>query len=654
MHGTTQMRRWLGVAAAAAACGLAGVLLIPSAASAHANMAASAPAGGAALEEAPEQVRITFTEPPDPELTSVEVTGESGTYQMGAPQLVSGDEMSVTVGLEPLDMGSYTVSWRTVSKVDGHTSAGGFAFGVGEAPDPSAQADVDDKSAADPPGSISRWALYLGLVAMLGASWVALLVVTDPSPALHKMLRGGWWAAAAGLVGLGASQWLDSGTELATFVGSSAGRSLLLRTVPLALTGAAWLLLRSRPRPRWWAVAAGTTATMLAHVLAGHAALPPVPWLKVAAQLVHFAAIGLWIGGLAALLVQLPALAEHQKLRSARRFSFVAALSIFAVAGTGVFRAVNELGTFSALTGTDYGRLIVGKSALIVLLGTLGAVNRYRNVPRAGERSAGLKKVGRIELIVAVIALALAGTLANSVPPVSEAAAAEEQGPIEVTGTTFARTTRASLTVAPGNPGINRFRVSLTDLESGDLLEGGSVTLELDPLSTPQAQPASIDLEETEPGLFEASSPALSSAGRYRAVVLVQRGAGTFQVPLEFSTKLNDFAVRISEAQGQPTLYTISNPDGQQLQFYADPDAPGRSEVHLTFFDTSGQELPVEDIVAIAAFEEERGVSLATRRFGPGHFVADLTLEEGDYLFDAVAITDNQDRLRFAVEVTVQ
>lgn len=647
------MSRWPAVVISALLLAPAGLIAGAAPALAHANMASSEPAGGAALEEAPEQVRITFTEPPDPGLTAIEVAGASGTYQSGEPELIPGDEMSVIVDLEPMDQGSYTVSWRTVSKVDGHTSAGGFAFGIGEAPDPSALTAVDDKAEADLPGSASRWALYLGLAALVGAAWIALFAARELDAVLLKMLRLGWLVAVAGLAGLGLSQWIDSEAALPAFASSSAGRAMAFRAVPLLAAGLGLLLLRSRPRAALYTAGAGASATMLTHVLAGHAAVEPMAWLKVAAQWVHLLGIGLWIGGLAALLLVMRNLDEERRLWAAKRFSLVAGVSIFAVAGTGVLRAVNELGRLGALWDTGYGLLVAGKSALLVMLGVLGAVNRFKTVPKAGEAPEGLRKVGRAELMVAVIALALAGTLANSVPPVSEAAAAKEQGPIEVTGTTFARTARASLTVAPGNPGINRFQVSLTDLESGDLHAGGSVTLELDPLSNPQAQPASIDLEETEPGLFEASSPALSSAGRYRAVVLVQRGAGTFQVPLEFSTKLDDFTVRTSQAQGQPTLYTISNPAGQQLQFYADPEAPGRSEVHLTFFDTSGQELPVEDIVAIAAFEEERGVSLATRRFGPGHFVADLTLEEGAYLFDAVAITDNQDRLRFAVEVTV-
>lgn len=637
----------------AGALGLAALIMLAAPAFGHANMASSQPAGGAALEEAPDQVRINFTEPVDPSLTSIEVSGPAGAHQSGSPELVPGEDASATVELEPLDAGTYTVSWRTVSRVDGHTSAGGFAFGVGEAPDPSAQPAVDDKAEADLPGSISRWVLYLGLGALLGASWIALFALPRPLVRLRKVPRRAWWIAAAGVVGLGISQWLDSGAALATFAGSSAGRATFSRALPLALAGAAMLLLRSKPRASWYAAGGGAAVTMLMHVVAGHAAVAPNAWLKVGVQWIHFGAIAIWIGGLAALLLALGDLAADERLRAAKRFSFVAAFAIFAVTATGVLRAIQEVGGLNALWNTDYGWLIVGKSGLLIVLGALGATNRFRNVPTAGHAPQGLRKTGRIEVGITIVALALAGTLANSVPPVSDAAAARDEGPIEVQGSNFARTVHATLTVAPGNPGINRFTVELSDPETDEALDARTVELQLDPLSSPQAQSSTIELERVDTGVYEANAPDLSNAGRYRTIVLVQDGGTSYEVPLEFSTKRTDFTVRTSETEGQPTLYTVVNPEGQQLQLYADPDAPGRSELHLTFYDASGRELPVDSTVAIAAYEDESGTNLATRRFGPGHFVADVTLEEGDYLFDAVAITDDQQRIRFAVEVTI-
>ena len=85
-------------------------------------------------------------------------------------------------------------------------------------------------------------------------------------------------------------------------------------------------------------VGAAAAAAMLAHVLAGHAAANPGPWERanVAVQWIHFAAVGAWIGGLAALLTGLPAVGREERARATRRFSTAAAFLLGAVAATGV------------------------------------------------------------------------------------------------------------------------------------------------------------------------------------------------------------------------------------------------------------------------------------------------------------------------------
>ena len=49
-------------------------------------------------------------------------------------QPVPGDQFELRVPLPGLPNGVYTVTWRTVSKTDGHVTGGAFAFGVGTAP----------------------------------------------------------------------------------------------------------------------------------------------------------------------------------------------------------------------------------------------------------------------------------------------------------------------------------------------------------------------------------------------------------------------------------------------------------------------------------------------------------------------------------------
>lgn len=619
---------------------------------AHASLSASTPAGGAAVEEAPQQVTLSFTEPPDTALSSVRVVGGSGSFEDGAPRLAEGDDSTLVVDLKSLPQGSYTVSWRTVSRVDGHSSAGAFAFGVGEPPGEVAGGG-EEQTTSKVPSAVARWILYLGLGSLLGAAWMALFAFGHSYRPLARLASFGILAAAAGTLGLGAFQYLDAGVGPGIFLGSSSGRALAFRAAPLLLIGLGFFIYRRNYRPRMMLAAAGALAAMLAHAAAGHAAVPPNVVAKVAVQWLHFAAVGLWIGGLAALLLGISAAPEEDRQRASRRFSFVAGISIFVVTGTGVLRAVNEINGWTPLFESTYGRLVIAKSILIVGLGGLGAYNRFRNLPKAASAPAGLQKAGRLEVAVAVIALALAGMLSTSVPPVSVAAEAEA-AIVSVTGTDFARTARAELTVEPGTAGPNRFKLSLNEAGSGDALEGVSgVTLRFSSLSAPGLGESTLEMESTGDGTYEASGSNVSVDGRWRATVAVTTDDNSFDIPLEFSTRATGFTTDASEVAGQPTIYSITGPDGRQLQVYTEPDQAGPSELHFTLFDTSGTELAVSEILAIAVPPDDPSTTLVTRRFGPGHFVSDVTLKQGRYLFDVTASTDTGESFRFPVEMEV-
>ncbi len=72
------------------------------------------------------------------------------------------------------------------------------------------------------------------------------------------------------------------------------------------------------------------------HVDAGHAAAGG--WsagLSVTTQVAHFAAAGIWFGGLAALLLRTRGAPSAEKAAAVRRFAFVAAAAVVVVFVTG-------------------------------------------------------------------------------------------------------------------------------------------------------------------------------------------------------------------------------------------------------------------------------------------------------------------------------
>src|SRR5437879_1726339 len=158
----------------------AAVVALAGTANAHALYRSSTPPNGAVLKRAPFSVVITFTEQPDPKVSFIQVLSSTGTnVARGAVQPVPGqpDELEIRLGSVP--DGIYTVAWRTVSKQDGHTTAGSFSFGVGNVSRTQLGATKENIGGGGLPKPLAvagRWMLYWGL-ALLFAAAIASLVV---------------------------------------------------------------------------------------------------------------------------------------------------------------------------------------------------------------------------------------------------------------------------------------------------------------------------------------------------------------------------------------------------------------------------------------------------------------------------------------------
>jgi methionine-rich copper-binding protein CopC len=106
-----------------------GGLATGSHASAHAVLETASPADGELLEDSPSEVVATFTEPPDPELSTMRVLDPGGAEVGSGPAEVDPSRRRMTVPVDDLTDGVYTVAWRAVSQVDGHVTAGSYSFG---------------------------------------------------------------------------------------------------------------------------------------------------------------------------------------------------------------------------------------------------------------------------------------------------------------------------------------------------------------------------------------------------------------------------------------------------------------------------------------------------------------------------------------------
>ncbi len=624
-------RRWTLLAIGAFAIG-AFSALTPGLAGAHAALEESRPANGEALDSAPTEILLRFTEPPDLELTTIGVVSSTGASVETGPVRAAPDR-AVRVPLPDLPDGVYTVTWRTVSQTDGHVTASALSFGVGVSADEVGPIDPSQIAETPPPTPMSvggRWALYVGLV-ILFAAGVGGLFAFGPEVATRAwVLAGAWALAVAGVLLMIAAERASVGVSLGTLLGSDTGAGLLRLGVTVVVAGLAAGAAAMRPGRETLAVLAAAVAlALLARVIGGHAGGSAGP---VVLQWLHLVGVGTWIGGLVWL-----ALGLRRGLESSvvRRFSTLAAGGLLLVFSTGVLRASNELGGLGwwlHAFDSDYGTALAIKLALVTPLVALGALNRYRNVPRLAERGPrALRRTVAGELVLAAGVFAVTGVLTGLPPDEARAEPAAPQR-LVVEGSDFATTTTVRLLVTPGTVGPNAFVATVRDFDTAEPVDAQRVSLDFELPGRPEVS-ALLELEPRDDGTWAAEGTPLSLPGAWEVTVLIEHHSGSVEVPLEVRPRTEQ-RIEVSRVEGQPNLTTIHLAGGLQLQSYVDPGITGRTnQVHVTAFDASGTELPLARISVVAEPPSGEPVELELIEFSPGHVAANLELEPGTWGF---------------------
>ena len=641
-------RRLLAVVLVAGAL----VSLGASTASAHALVRQSTPSSGAIVQTAPNKILITFTEPPEIALTIAHVLDSTGnTHETGPPALVPGSKVEIQVPVGPLPDGVYTVTWRTVSKSDGHVTAGSFSFGVGVSP----------ANAKPPPGEIAgsstpapsaldafgRWCFYWGLALLLAAGVVGLLAFENRVPGSRWILAGAWVLAAAGLAMMIAAERSSVGVSLGELLKTTPGHELTRQGIGLLVTGAAVAVAMLRPGSvALWLVTLTAAATMYLHALAGHAsASANYGWFDVPVQWLHFVAAGIWVGGLAWLLIGTRG-RESEKAGPVRRFSWLAGIALAVVAVTGLLRMISEVGgpaSWARLVTTSFGVVVLIKIVLFAGLVILGARNRYVNVPGvAGDerRIGSLRRTVVAELVIAAGVFGATGVLTQLPPSTSLAASQTKvQAPPSVvaTGHDFATSVKVRLQVTPGTVGPNTFRLNVNDYDTGAPVDARAVSLSFALPSHPELGTPTLELKK-QGDAWTGTGTVLSLFGKWNVAATIEQAASGVTVPLTVTTRLPPEQIAVSPGSGsQPTLYTVTLPQANTMQGYVDPGRPGTNQAHYTFFQPSGKELSIASATASVIAPSGEVNSVKVIRFDPGHFAANVELTPGRWTFQIVA-----------------
>ncbi|MGC0249197.1 copper resistance CopC family protein [Pseudactinotalea sp. Z1748] len=143
--GWVRLVRGLGVAVVGALV-LAVAVVWSSPAHAHAELIESDPADGAELNEAPDEIVLTFNEHLEQIGAEVLITDADGNEVQDGDPRISGPTLSHDL-TEDRPAGEYTAQWRVVS-ADGHPVSGEFTFTAAEATGPEAGSEPDAGDAA--------------------------------------------------------------------------------------------------------------------------------------------------------------------------------------------------------------------------------------------------------------------------------------------------------------------------------------------------------------------------------------------------------------------------------------------------------------------------------------------------------------------------
>ncbi|WP_122616949.1 copper resistance protein CopC [Streptomyces sp. Tu 4128] len=372
-------------------------------ASAHAALDSTDPGDGTVLQRAPRHVTLTFSESVGLRDDSFRVLDPGGhRVRTGEAGHADGRSDTARVGLPAeLGEGTYTVAWRVVS-ADSHPISGAFTFSVGQ---PSTTTAAVDTGPSEDPltatlNKVARYLSYLAAALLIGIAAFVVLCRPPDASALRRPLVAGWWtllgATLALLVlrapyeaGTGPADALDAGA-LADTLTTRPGVLLLARLVLLAPVALFLVRLGRADRHREHRPLTAAVGAVLALALAStwaaaeHASAGIQVPLAVASFVLHLLATAVWLGGLAALLVTLRAAPDAATVA---RFSRIALVSVTVLVATGVYQSWRGLGSWQALTGTTYGRLLLAKVALVTVLLAAAAVSRRWTAALATART---------------------------------------------------------------------------------------------------------------------------------------------------------------------------------------------------------------------------------------------------------------------------
>ena len=526
-------------------------ILLPKAAFAHAYIVNSDPAENQELKKAPAEIKIEFNEAIQKGFHSITVRNSSGErVDSGKTEIDPQNAKIMTVKLKPkLKDDIYSAEWRAVS-ADGHPVSGTIPFSIGNIQG-GLPKDQQNQASGLPAADtvMERVLLYTGFSLFMGAALLQLvwhrpengwpgdkrrrlkriknaaLLLTGAAIIIQLPLQT---KANAGVSWLGA---LQPSLLQETLLNTTGGMLWLINIAIIAL-----LVFCSNRKGLKSAILSLFLFAGLLFVksLDGHAASTSAGYMTIAMNFIHLNAASIWTGGLAMFVLFFGKdwLKPDKSLiwETIRRFSPWALVSAGLLIFSGLFNSFFIVHTLDNLFGTAYGKALLVKSALVLLMIGLGAFHyfRFRKAPKQqGGRSMKAEwAVGLLILLTTAVFTNIPSPPAPLPQPFSETKELTE-------GNTL------SLRISPNMPGSNTFEVTVRN-RKGDVvkdIQKIELTVEKTGLFADDKE-STFSLSKNKDGVFQTKNLNLNEDGIWK--IRVHGLTASFEeIRTVFNAKIN-------------------------------------------------------------------------------------------------------------------
>jgi copper transport protein len=263
----------------------------------------------------------------------------------------------------------------------------------------------------------------------------------------------------------------------------------------------------------------------LCPALSGHGSSQSPVALNFPVNAIHVAAMATWLGGLAALLLVLPAATRSVTTPADRghllagplgRFSTLALVMVALIMATGLIQAYVYVRHLGDLFSTGYGRAVLAKFLLLIAVIGIAAYNRRTVIPRLrrvaelggspGLPGVLLRRALRGEVALLAVVIGVTAALASYAPPVSA-----QPGPFSTT--TEVGPTTLEMDVDPAAVGANQIHIYFFDAKTGAPYKAGRELTVTATLPEKEIGPLPLTVQNAGPGHYIVQSALLNAPG---------------------------------------------------------------------------------------------------------------------------------------------